>query len=309
MSLMTIYISPKAFTRDHIATIQWNAIQSWKQLGKEVDVVLIGDDPGVEEASIDLEVRYIPHVNRNASGTPLLSDIFLLARETSISPLMAYVNADIILLPNFLEISEKLLRYEKQFLLVGQRWDLDIREKINFSEGWVDRIQTDLKSRGRRHPAGGSDYFVFPRTCFMKLPDFAIGRSGWDNWMLYEARMNGWKLIDCSNSIDIIHQDHDYAHLPGGQPHYRQQESFENVKLAGGKRTVFSLLDCDWKMKKDGSLTRPKLTNKKILREIEIFPLVTLKSRVLGDAAFAVFHPKKAYGELRRHFSKNQENS
>jgi hypothetical protein len=309
MSVMTIFISPKAFIRDHIATIQWNAIQSWKQFGKDVDIVLIGDDPGVEEASIDLEVRYIPHVKRNSSGTPLLSDIFSLARETSISPLLAYVNADIILLPNFLEIAESILSYEKQFLLVGQRWELYFREKINMSDGWIDRIREDIKNRGRRHPAGGSDYFIFPRNCFMKMPDFAIGRSGWDNWMFYEARMRGWKLIDCSDVIDIIHQDHDYAHLPGGQPHYRQQESFENVKLAGGKRTVFTLLDCDWKMKKDGSLTRPSLTVKKILREIEIFPLVTLKSRLLGEAFFAVFHPKKAYGELRKFLTKNNMNS
>lgn len=300
MNLITIFITPKAFNRDHIAVIQRNAVQSWKQLGEDVDIVLIGDDQGVEEAAIDLGVRHIPHVKRNQSGTPLLSDIFTLARDTSISPLLAYVNADIILLPNFLETAKKVLEREKQFLLVGQRWDLDVREELNFSEGWLERLTADLKTRGRRHPAGGSDYFIFPRSCFIKLPEFAIGRSGWDNWMLYEARLQGWKLINCSDTIDIIHQDHDYAHLPDGQPHYRQQESFDNVKLAGGNRTVFTLLDCNWEMGKDGLLQRPQKTGKKILREIEIFPLVKLKSKPLGEAAFAIFHPQKAYGELRK---------
>jgi len=51
------------------------------------------------------------------------------------------------------------------------------------------------------------------------------------------------------------------------------------------------------------------LTLKKKLREIEIFPLVTLKSRLLGEAFFAVFHPKKAYGELRGFLTKKNENS
>ena len=37
----------------------------------------------------------------------------------------------------------------------------------------------------------------------------------------------------------------------------------------------------------------------KLLREMEIFPLVTLKSKTLGDASFALFHPKKAYAEFR----------
>ena len=41
------------------------------------------------------------------------------------------------------------------------------------------------------------------------------------------------------------------------------------------------------------------MTKKKLLREMEIFPLVTLKSKTLGDASFALFHPKKAYAEFR----------
>ncbi len=300
MSLMTIFITPKGFDRAHIALIQRNAIRSWKELEPDVSIVLIGDDPGVAEAAAELGVRHIPQVKRNAAGTPLLSDIFAIARNSSDSPLLAYVNADILLMPNFLEAARKISQNEQQFLLVGQRWDLDIRRPVDFSAGWQERLMADVKTRGRRHPAGGSDYFVFPRSCFETLPDFAIGRSGWDNWMFYEARLKDWKLINCSETIDIIHQDHDYAHLPGGQPHYRQPESFENVKLAGGQRTVFTLLDCDWVMNRDGSLSRPRLTKEKFLRETEIFPLVGLKSKVLGDLAFALFHPKKAYGELRK---------
>ena len=28
-------------------------------------------------------------------------------------------------------------------------------------------------------------------------------------------------VIDASATIPVIHQDHDYSHLPNGQPHYR----------------------------------------------------------------------------------------
>ena len=304
MSLMTVFITPKGFDRPHIALIQRNAIRSWKELAPDVSVILIGDDPGVAEAAAELGVQHVPQVRRNASGTPLLSDIFAIARKASESPLLAYVNADIILMPNFLEVAQIISQTEAKFLLVGQRWDLDIREPLDFSTGWQDRLMADVATRGRRHPASGSDYFIYPRVCFETLPEFAIGRSGWDNWMFYEARLKDWKLVDCSDTIDIIHQDHDYAHLPGGQPHYRQAESFENVKIAGGQRTVFTLPDCNWKMNRDGSLSRPPLTKAKFLREAEIFPLVGLKSKVLGDLAFALFHPKKAYGELREKLKK-----
>ena len=299
MSLITIFITPKGFDRDHIALIQRNAIRSWKALGADVDILLIGDDPGVEENAKALGVRYIRDVKRNASGTPMLDDIFRLARENSDSPLLAYVNADIILKRDFVETSRKILAREKKFLLVGQRWDLDVQVDLEFPQGWESEFDKDLAARGRRHPAGGSDYFVYPRDIFTSIPPFAIGRSGWDNWMFYEARVKGWKLINCSKAINIIHQDHDYAHLPNGLPHYRQPESAENVKAAGGKRTIFTQLDCDHELDENGDLRRVSMNKKKLLREMEIFPLVTLKSKALGDASFALFHPKKAYAEFR----------
>ena len=299
MSLITIFITPKGFDREHIALIQRNAIRSWKALGDDVDVLLIGDDPGVEENAKALGVRHIREVKRNVSGTPMLDDIFRIARENSDSPLLAYVNADIILKRDFVKTSRKLLAQEKQFLLVGQRWDLDVQVDLEFPQGWEAEFDKDLATRGRRHPAGGSDYFVYPREIFASIPPFAIGRSGWDNWMFYEARVKGWKLINCSKAINIIHQDHDYAHLPNGLPHYRQPESAENVRAAGGKRTIFTLLDCDYELDAEGNLHRAPMNKKKLLREMEIFPLVTLKSKTLGDAAFALFHPKKAYAEFR----------
>lgn len=299
MSDMTIFISPKGFVRDHIITIQTNAIRSWKMLNRDVDIVLIGDDPGVEEAAAELGVRFIGDVRRNEKGTPLLSDIFDLARRTSDSPLLAYVNADIILFPEFVDMAKAVAAQEEKFLLVGQRWDLDVQTLIDYSDGWEERLKEEIRTRARRHPIGGSDYFVYPRACFETIPDFAIGRSGWDNWMFYEARRKGWKLINCSESIDIIHQDHDYAHLPDGQSHYRLPESKKNVELGGGKRTIFNLNDCDYVLTKEGKIERFPFSWQKFWREVEIFPLVKLDSKALGNLFFAIFHLKKAYGELR----------
>ena len=299
MSLITIFITPKGFDRDHIAMIQRNAIRSWKALGSDVDILLIGDDPGVEENAKTLGVRHIREVKRNASGTPMLDDIFKLARDNSDSPLLAYVNADIILHQDFVDISRKILSQEKKFLLVGQRWDLNVRQDLYFENGWSDEFTWDFLDRRRRHPAGGSDYFIYPRDIFSDIPAFAIGRSGWDNWMFYEARVKGWKLINCSKAINIVHQDHDYAHLPNGLPHYRQPESAENVKAAGGKRTIFTLLDCNYESDENANISKIKLSGKKLKREMEIFPLVALKSKMLGEASFALFHPKKAYSEFR----------
>jgi len=58
--LLTLFSTPKPFTDPHIAMIQKNAIQSWKQLGEEVEIVLVGEEMGVKEIARELKVRFIP---------------------------------------------------------------------------------------------------------------------------------------------------------------------------------------------------------------------------------------------------------
>jgi hypothetical protein len=86
--------------------------------------------------------------------------------------------------------------------------------------------------------------------------------------------------------------------LPGGQPHYRLPETDENVRLAGGKRTIFGLKDANRVLKGDMLKSLP-LTSARFWREFEIFPLVRLHSMSLAQVTFALFHPKKAYVEYR----------
>jgi hypothetical protein len=299
MTLLTIFTAPKPMTNPHIATIQRNAIQSWMALGPEVEVLVIGDEDGLAETCSELGVRHLPHVLRNASGTPLVSSIFALARQHGKGEFLAYVNADIILMPDVLAATRQAAGQARDFLIVGQRWDLDVCEPLAFTPGWDTRLMQRTRTEGRLHPRGGSDYFIYPRQCFEHVPDFAIGRAGWDNWMFYEARRQGWALVDGSHDIQIIHQNHDYSHLPQGQPHYRLPETAENVRLAGGKRAIFNLLDSN-KQLINGKLLPASLTWTKFWREMEIFPLVRLRSSTLGQLSFALFHPKKAWVELRR---------
>ena len=282
MSLVTIFITPKGFDREHIAIIQRNAVRSWKMLGEDVDILLIGDDEGVEENAKALGVRYVREVKRNSHGTPLLSDIFRIARENSDSPLLAYVNADILLKQDFLQPCREMHEKEKQFLLVGRRFDLDVETEMEFGPDWEEKLDAEVAERGNWHSFNGSDYFIFTRDIYTEIPDFAIGRSGWDNWMFYEARAKGWKLIDCTGSINIVHQNHDYAHLPNGLSHHRQPESAENVAAAGGKQNIYQPDDCNYVYGADRTLRKAPMTGQKFIREVEIFCRLKLKSQKLG---------------------------
>jgi hypothetical protein len=298
MSLITIFTAPKAFTNPHIAVIQRNAVQSWIHMGEHVQVLLLGEEDGLAEVASELGVQHFPNVARNGQGTPLVSSMFELARQHSDSPYLACVNADVILMPETMDVINTVSSQVNEFLIVGQRWDLEVKVPLEFKTGWEEQLHLDLRERGRLHPPSGSDYFIFPRQCFHEMPRFAIGRAGWDNWMFFHARQKGWPVIDATSILPVIHQDHDYSHLPGGQPHYRLPETSENVRLAGGRRAIFTLADTDYTFI-DGKLEKIPVRGKRLFREMEIFPLVKLHSFLLGELAFMFFHPVKAWNEWR----------
>jgi hypothetical protein len=296
--LITIFTAPKPFNNPHIRMIQRNAIKSWFNLGKEARVFLIGDEPGMPEFAKETGIQHLTWVASNPLGTPLVSSIFAIARQMSPSPLLAYVNADILLTPQFIEVSRQIYNQEKKFLIVGQRHDLDLQNELEFKSGWDKDLLKNLQRHGRLHPPAGSDYFVFPRTCFTNIPNFAVGRAGWDNWMIYYARTQQYHVINATSSLIVIHQDHDYSHLPNGQPHYRLPETSENIRLAGGPRTIFTLADANYFVK-EGQVKPIRLHRRKLLREIEIFPLIRLHSLFLADIFFSILHPNKAWKEWR----------
>jgi ubiquinone/menaquinone biosynthesis C-methylase UbiE len=244
---ITLFTAPKPFS-GHIGVIQRNALRSWAALGPQVDILVLGDEPGLAESAEQVGARPLQGVARNAYGTPLLSDIFRRAQEAAVTKRMAYLNADIILLDDFLPAVDRVAQVFRSYLIVGQRWDLALADELRFDDDGRQALLEMFQAQARRHPPAGSDYFVFARGQLGAVPDFALGRAGWDHWMIYAARHAGQPVVDASAAITIIHQDHDYAHLPGGQSHYRLPESRDNVRLGGGLETVFTLRDATWEL-------------------------------------------------------------
>ncbi len=243
MTFLTIFTAPKPFTDPHINIIQRNAIQSWMHLSDEVEVILIGEEDGLSAVAAEFNLKHLPEVARNNWNTPLVSSIFDLARAASDSPVLAYINADILLMPDFVDVARQVVEGAEKFLVVGQRWDYDFTEPLVFSPNWDQRLRTIIQAGGVLHAPAGSDYFIFPRSVFANLPDFAIGRAGWDNWMIYHVLQNHWPVVDATKSLIVIHQNHDYSHLPGGKIHYDLEETKINAALGGGMRNMYITLD------------------------------------------------------------------
>ncbi|MCK6584857.1 MAG: hypothetical protein HUU11_10640 [Anaerolineales bacterium] len=270
MPLITLFSAPKPFTDPHIALIQRNAIRSWTLL-PDVEVILLGDEAGLAEAARELGVTHIPNVKRSENGTPLISSMFQLARENSNSDFLCIINADILLMPDFIEAVKQVVNLKNKFILLSQRWDWDVTRPIEFTEGWQNRLSSIVRSQGTLHRPAGSDFFVFPLSAFQEIPPFTIGRAGWDNWMIYKARREGWAVIDCTPSVMIVHQNHDYSHLPGGKPHYEHPETNENIRLAGGQANIrYTILDATHQLV-GGKLIRPRMTSARFMRKLELF--------------------------------------
>jgi len=269
MTLLTIFTAPKPFEDPHITLIQRNAIRSWTLLGPEVEVILMGRDFGVVEAAAEFGAAHIPDVAGNEKGVPYIGDMFRLARQTSDSPLLMVINADIILFPDMLRAARSVHQQLSEFVLAGQRYDLDVNEPLDFSDGWEQRMRTEVAARGSLHTPTGSDYFLFSRQVYQDVPNFTIGRAGWDNWMIYHGVTQPWKFIDASPSVTIVHQNHDYRHLPNGQIHYRHPESERNVELGGGSHKMYSLRDVPEVLEGD-TVKRKPLTWLRVLRAVEL---------------------------------------
>jgi hypothetical protein len=249
--MLTLFTAPKPFD-GHVGVIQTNALRSWKELGRGIEILLVGVEPGLEQAASGLGIRVLANVRKSPSGAPSLQSAMAEVRRVARHATLAYVNADILLLDDFLPAVERVTERLGSFLIVGQRWDLEVRAPMAFGDGWAAKLRDSVRASGKPHRPVGSDYFVFPARQYTDLPDFTLGRSGWDNWMIYDGRHRGIPVIDASRAITVVHQNHDYSHLPGGRPHYRHPESLRNMELGGGRVINFRLEDADWILRPEG---------------------------------------------------------
>jgi hypothetical protein len=242
--MLTIFTVPKPF-RDHVGEIQRNAIESWRALRPDVQVVLVGDEDGVEQAAGDAGVEHVGRLARNDRGTPRLDSAFECAAQVARWPLWCLVNADIVLLEDFPRALERVASAFSEFLLVGESRDLDVEAGMRLSDAGV-RLQLRKRAldHGRLRGYAALDYFVFPKGLFDPVPPFLIGRACFDNWLVWRARELRCPVVDATRSFVAVHQSHDYSHVPGGlEEAYYGEEARYNEQLAGGREHIYSLHD------------------------------------------------------------------
>lgn len=259
--MLTIFSIPKPF-EGHIGIIQRNAIASWRKLTPACQIILCGNEAGTRQIASEFGTDFLPDISRNSYGTPLLDSVFQLANRCAQYAVVCYVNADILLLNDFLNAVASVPL--KNWVMVGQRWDVNLDERWDFERtDWQEQLGQYVREHGTLHGPTGIDYFVFPRDSqSSRLPPFAVGRPGWDNWFIYNARRQGIPVIDATQMVTAVHQHHDYRHVPQQRDNsWEGPEADRNRELMGGLVHAFTILDATHQLTKAGLTLTPRYTN------------------------------------------------
>jgi hypothetical protein len=242
--VLTLFSTPKPF-EGLIGIIQRNALWSWKLLHPEVEVILFGDEPGTAETCDELGLLHMPHVERTGEGTKLVRSVFGPAQEMARHDLVCYSNCDIILGHDFLAAASRVSAWSKNFLMVGRRWDSDIVSPVDFSEtDWNGKLKEFVLRAGVQRLYYNVDYFAFSKGLYTDIPALAIGRVWWDHWLIWKASQQHAAVVDASDVVMAMHQNHDYAYHPEGQKGvWFGAGAQANFKIAGGYRHLHTLED------------------------------------------------------------------
>jgi hypothetical protein len=244
----------------HDGIVQRNALKSWMLLHPDVEVILFGDDEGSGEVCAELGLRYEPQVERFESKVPLVSSMFARAQQIARHKYLCYSNCDIILMKDFRAAFERAVAWQERFLMIAQRWDVDITQEIDFQRGtWADDVYHLALTSGQLQAPGFMDFFVFPKGFYDQIPPLVVGYAYWDHWMVWKALATRCPVLDVSPFVVPVHQNHEYTTTPERKKGSRiDATAMRNFELSGNGKHLRSMIDSTHRMGATGEIRRTR---------------------------------------------------
>jgi len=213
---------------------QCNAIDTWVRLDPKPEILLIGDECGTESIAEEYNLVHVPGVELSPLGVPLVSSTFWLAQQSAKYDIICYVNADIMLFQGFVTALARVVGQLEQFLMIGQRIDLDLDTRLETNkESWQRDLMLLARTQGELHDVRGIDYFAFRRGLYGDIPPYVIGRYCWDNWLVVDALERDVPVVDTTQGLFAIHQNHERRSRNNDD--YRRNRALYKGRKASGK--------------------------------------------------------------------------
>lgn len=189
--------------------VQRTAITSWARLPLQPEIILFGDERGAAEIARDVGCRHIPDIAREY-GKPLINVMFAEARRLATHDILAFINADIVLMDDFAHAVKQVARaVSGRFLMVGRRWDVGMPH-IDFDNmNWQAELRAYIDGpRGKLNVSGGTDYFVWRGRAWPEIPPATVARRWYDTWLVWDAVTRGEVVVDATPVVLALHPKH-----------------------------------------------------------------------------------------------------
>ena len=247
--MITFFTTAKSFLEE-ARQRQINAIQSWKHVHPDAEVILCGEGDGYEEVAIEYGLVRVPDIACSEKGCPRIDDMIRRVRGMAKYPTLAYLNCDMIVMPDLVAAVNRIPF--SRFLMVAQRWDTEMTDLVEFCSGGYEQVREIVERHGVLSRITAIDMLLFRGEIWQDLPPLYVGRAYYDNYLLFRALAANVPLVDATKSITLVHQNHGYGHIAGGiDAVWDGNEGQHNLETAGGFESLCSIEDATWELSPD----------------------------------------------------------
>ena len=293
--MLTIFSTPKDFI-GHFDIIQTNAINSWRALSNDIEIIIFGNSIGAKEVAATINAIHIENVPVSDNGLPTIPGLFESAESNGSNNIYCFLNSDIILPPDFLPAIQNIYSQMTKFLAVGYRFNIDVESIIDFSSQYESNLFfKNAQQKSIRESSSAIDIFCFTKGIYKKIPEFTVGRPGFDNWLIWKARRTFIPVIDITSDTKVFHQNHSY-NFKGLKNHsdvLKSEEAKMNYKLMGEKG--LTLNDANWIL--DNSIVTKKRDDGFKQRNLGKIPII------FPEISLLLIWYKRIYRHLKHMFN------
>lgn len=205
--------------------IQLNTLRALSFLAPEVRTLVFAeeDDLVVRDMVRPLGIEIVSEFETSPYGMPYVRSMFQQAFLRSRTLFVGYTNADILYNSALIDTLRAVKAavdvgiLQQRVLITGRRTNTRVADDLRVghpemlqSPVTLDATIQAMAARGELFGPDAEDYFITTPGTFLweEIPDFIVGRPGYDNWLVgYAGRKpSQMSLLDATRTVPAVHQ-------------------------------------------------------------------------------------------------------